>query len=141
MMEEEEQGPSFPKPWYYRPEFMIPMFIFWPAGSLLAIRSPWNSNVMLGGVAWMVIMVGGIMGVRWLNDGVYQPIFTFYLPGLLLTIVTQVQWASYKKQMADEEETPEEESKEETTGPEDSGPPRPSARKRRRNPRSGRTRD
>lgn len=137
MEEPEEQGPSFPKPWYYRPEFMIPMFIFWPAGSLLAIRSPWNSNVMLGGVAWMFIMVGGIMGVRWLNDGVYQPIFTFYVPGVLLTLVTQVQWASYKKQMSDEEDTPEEVLNE----PEESSPPRPSARRRRRNPKAGRTKD
>jgi len=113
------------------------MFIFWPAGSLLAIRSPWNSNVVLGGVAWAFIMVGGIMGARWLIDGIYQPIFTFYVPGLLLTIVTQVQWTSYKKQMADEEETPEEALKE----PEDISPPRPSARRRRRNPKAGRTRD
>jgi hypothetical protein len=96
---------------------------------------------MLGGVAWMFIMVGGIMGVRWLNDGVYQPIFTFYLPGVLLTLVTQVQWASYKKQMADEEETPKDVSEEPLEEPQDTAPPRPSARRRRRSPRTGRTKD
>ena len=137
MEEEEPQGPSYPKPWYYRPEFMIPMFIFWPSGAILAIRSPWNSNVMLGGVAWAFIFVFGILGVRWLNDGVYQPIMTFYVPGVVLTIITQVQWAAYRKKMAEDEEPsgePSEEIKETSR-------PRPSARRRRRNPRTGRTRN
>lgn len=129
MEEEEPQGPSYPKPWYYRPEFMIPMFIFWPSGAILAIRSPWNSNVMLGGVAWAFIFVFGILGVRWLNDGVYQPIMTFYVPGVLLTVITQVQWAAYRKKMAEDEEI------------EETSRPRPSARRRRRNPRTGRTRN
>ena len=137
MEEEEPQGPSYPKPWYYRPEFMIPMFIFWPSGAILAIRSPWNSNVMLGGVAWAFIFVFGILGVRWLNDGVYQPIMTFYVPGVLLTIITQVQWAAYRKKMAAVEE-PSGEPFEEIEG---TSPPRPSARRRRRNPRTGRTRN
>jgi len=135
MQEEEEQGPSYPKPWYYRPEYMIPMFIFWPSGSLLAIRSPWNSNVMLGGIAWAFIIVLGILGVRWLNDGVYQPLMLFHVPGILLTVVTQVQWASYKKQMRDDVAKPEEEVELDETSP-----PRPSARRRRRNPRAGRPR-
>ncbi len=137
MQEEEPQGPSFPKPWYYRPEFMIPMFVFWPSGALLAIRSPWNTNVMVGGVAWMFIIVFGILGVRWLNDGIYQPIMTFYVPGVLLTIVTQVQWAAYKKGMTENEES----SVEEPAELEQSSPPRPSARRRRRNPRAGRPRN
>ena len=136
MQEEEEQGPSYPKPWYYRPEYMIPMFIFWPSGSLLAIRSPWNSNVMLGGIAWAFIIVLGILGVRWLNDGVYQPLMLFHVPGILLTVVTQVQWASYKKQMRDDVAKTEEEVELDETSP-----PRPSARRRRRNPRAGRPRN
>ncbi len=137
MQEEEPQGPSYPRPWYYRPEYMIPMFIFWPSGALLAIRSPWNTNVMFGGVAWMFIIVFGILGVRWLNDGIYQPIMTFYVPGVLLTIVTQVQWAAYKKRMTENEESPDEEPVE----LEEKTPPRPSARKRRRTPRTGRPRN
>ncbi len=132
MQEEEEQGPSYPKPWYYRPEYMIPMLIFWPAGSLLAIRSPWNSNVMLGGIAWAFIIVLGILGVRWLKDGVYQPLMLFHVPGILLTVVTQVQWASYKKQMEDDMAKP----KEEPAVLEETSQPRPSARRRRRSPRS-----
>ena len=103
----------------------------------MAIRSPWNSNVMLGGVAWAFIFVFGILGVRWLNDGVYQPIMTFYVPGVLLTIITQVQWAAYRKKMAEDEEPSGEPSEE----IEETNRPRPSARRRRRNPRTGRTRN
>ena len=137
MQEEEPQGPSFPKPWYFRPEFMIPMFVFWPSGALLAIRSPWNTNVMFGGVAWAFIIVFGVLGVRWLNDGVYQPIMTFYVPGVVLTIITQVQWSAYRKKMAEGEET----SGQPPESAEVDSPPRPSARRRRRNPRTGRTRN
>ncbi len=137
MEEEEDQGPSYPRPWYYRPEFMIPMFIFWPSGALLAIRSPWNTNVMFGGVAWAFIFVFGILGVRWLNDGVYQPIMTFYVPGVLLTIITQVQWTAYRKQMAEKEDPSDANSGE----MEETNPPRPSARRRRRNQRTGRIRN
>lgn len=108
------------------------MLIFWPSGSLLIIRSPWNSNVMLGGVAWAFIIVFGILGVRWMVDGVYQPIMTFYVPGVLLTLITQVQWAAYKKRMTEEEGSSEEEPVE----LEASSPRRPSARRRRRNLRS-----
>ncbi len=137
MQEEEEQGPSYPKPWYYRLEFMVPMLIFWPSGSLLIIRSPWNSNVMFGGVAWAFIIVFGVLGVRWLNDGVYQPIMTFYVPGVVLTIITQVQWEGYRKRMAEKEQA----SGQETDESANSSPPLPSARRRRRNPRAGRTRN
>jgi len=114
------------------------MFIFWPAGSLLAIRSPWNDNVMVGGIAWAFIIVLGVMGVRWMNDGVYQPIMLFHVPGILLTIVTQVQWAAYKKQMADGDDALEDEVGE----PEDGFRPRPSARRRRRrSPRNPKSRN
>ncbi len=135
MMQKERQEPSYPKPWYYRPEYMLPMFIFWPSGSLLAIRSPWNDNVMIGGVAWMFIIVLGVLGVRWLNDGVYQPIMLFHVPGILLTLVTQIQWTAYKKRMADNDDSADEEP----DVPEETSPPRPSARRRRRNPRTGRS--
>ena len=91
---------------------------------------------MLGGIAWAFIIVLGILGVRWLNDGVYQPLMLFHVPGILLTVVTQVQWASYKKQMRDDVAKPEEEVELDETSP-----PRPSARRRRRNPRAGQPRN
>ena len=139
MKEGKEQGPSYPRPWYYRPEYMIPLFIFWPSGALLAIRSPWNTNVMFGGVAWMFIIVFGILGIRWLSDGIYQPIVTFYVPGVLLTLITQVQWAAYQKRMVGSQN--ERLSDEDPVEIDTSSPPRPSARRRKRNPRTGRPRN
>ena len=140
-MQEQPSQPTYPKPWYYRPEYMLPMFIMWPAGSLLAIRSPWNENVMLGGVAWAFIIVLGVLGVRWLNDGIYQPIMLFHVPGILLTLVTQVQWAAYKKQMMALEKASVTQENQETEGPEDVFRPRPSARRRRKTSRIPRSRD
>lgn len=137
MQEEESQGPSFPRPWYYRPEYMVPMLAFWPSGALLIIRSPWNSNTMVGGLAWAVIIVGGVLGVRWVMDGVYQPLVTFYVPGFLLTLITQVQWTAYRSQMAKKYPAPVAEL--EDSGPPEN-PPRPSARRRRRSSRTGRSR-
>ena len=72
------------------------------------------------------------MAVRWLSDGIYQPIFTFYVPGLLLTLVTQVQWTVYRQRMADDGEP----AVRKTLELEERIMPRPSARKRRRNPRT-----
>ena len=134
-MQEQPSQPTYPKPWYYRPEYMLPMFIMWPAGSLLAIRSPWNENVMLGGVAWAFIIVLGVLGVRWLNDGIYQPIMLFHVPGILLTLVTQVQWAAYKKQMMALEKASVTQENQEPEEPEDTFRPRPSARRRRKTSR------
>ena len=111
---------------------MIPMFIMWPSGSLLVIRSPWNTNVLFGGVAWAFLIVGGVMAVRWLSDGIYQPIFTFYVPGLLLTLVTQVQWTVYRQRMVDENGLIEPKAPD----PKERALPRPSARRRRRNTRT-----
>ncbi len=153
--EEEPQGPSFPRPWYYRPEYMIPMFVFWPAWAVLVLRSPWNNNVLLGGMAWAVFFVGAFMGLKWLQAGIYHPIMTFYVPGVLLTIFTQVQWTRYRHEMAgdgaatgqgsEEHSSPDRpprpsaanQESEQSRAPE--RPPRPSARRRRRNPRTGRS--
>ena len=136
MQEEEPQEPSFPRPWYYRSEYMLPMLIFWPAGAILVLRSPWNSNVILGGLAWAVIIVGAVLGFRWLMDQNYQPIMTFYVPGFLLTVFTQVQWTRYRHEMAGAD-VAERQGSGESSSPD--RPPRPSARKRRRNPRAGRS--
>ena len=143
MEEEEPQGPSFPRPWYYRPEYMIPMFIFWPAWAVLVLRSPWNSSVRMGGVAWAVIFIGAFMGFKWLQAGIYYPIMTFYVPGLLLTLVSQVQWTGYRHEMADnarasDQATASGSESEESSAP--VRPPRPTARRRRRNSRTGRSR-
>ncbi|MEE8465822.1 MAG: hypothetical protein V3S68_05040, partial [Dehalococcoidia bacterium] len=78
LQETSEEGPSFPRPWYYRPEYMIPMLIFWPSGSLLVLRSPWNKNTRVGGAAWAMLIVGAVMAFKWIQAGAYQPIATFY---------------------------------------------------------------
>ena len=144
MQEEEPQGPSFPEPWYYRPEYMLPLLIFWPAGALLAIRSPWNSNVMFGGLAWAIVIVGAFAGFKWIQAGSYQPIMTFYVPGVLLTIVTQVQWSRYRLEMAGNAGTPDKAAASGQASEESSAnerPPRPTARRRRRIPRTGRSKN
>ena len=91
---------------------------------------------MVGGAAWAVMIVGAFMAFKWIQAGAYQPIATFYLPGVLLTIVTQVQWAAYRKQMS-EEDASGGQSSVESSFPDK--PPRPSARKRRKTPRAGRS--
>lgn len=127
--------PSSPKPWYYRPEYMIPMFVFWPAWSVLVLRSPWNQNTMMGGVAWALLIMGAVLGFRWIQGGEIQPIMTFYVPGILLTIITQVQWAAYRSQLA--KDAAAESGDSEAAGK----PPRPTARRRRRNSRTGRSKN
>ena len=72
------------------------------------------------------------MAVRWLSDGIYQPIFTFYVPGILLTLVTQVQWTVHRQRMVDDCEPADQKTPE----LEERILSRPSARKRRRNPRT-----
>ncbi|MQF95050.1 MAG: hypothetical protein FI731_05195 [SAR202 cluster bacterium] len=130
--EEEPQEPTFPRPWYYRPEYMIPMFIFWPVWGILVLRSPWNKNTIMGGVAWAHLIVFGVMAFKWIEAGSYQPIMTFYVPGVLLTLVTQVQWAVHRSKYSAAAQEAEEQS-------DVSGPPRPTARRRRRNSRTGRS--
>ena len=139
MQEEEPQGPSFPRPWYYRAEYMVPMLVFWPAGAILILRSPWNYNTMLGGVAWAVIIVGAVMGFKWLESGAIQPIMLFHVPGILLTVITQVQWMRYRAEMAGNEGNPDQRPPDQVSQISgESRPPRPSARRRRKNPRTGR---
>ncbi|HIF43763.1 MAG TPA: hypothetical protein EYG27_05695 [Dehalococcoidia bacterium] len=140
-MQEQPQGPSYPKPWYYRPEYMLPMFIMWPAGSLLAIRSPWNTNVMFGGVAWAFVIVGGFIGMKSIQAGSYLLLAQFFAPGILLTIITQVQWAAYQKKMTALEKASNTQENQEPEEQEDTFRPRPSARRRRRTPKIPRSRD
>ena len=93
--------------------------------------------VMLGGVAWAVIIVGAFAAFKWLQAGSYQPIMTFYVPGVLLTLVTQVQWAAYRHRMSTDSAVSGDESLDGVS--EQPRAPRPSARRRRRNPRAGRS--
>lgn len=128
-MAEEPYAPDYPRPWYYRPEFHYAMFIFPPAWSVLVLRSPWNQNILVGGVAWAVLFIGGFLALKLVQSGSEEGAIALFLPGTLLTIVTQVQWARYRR-----EHGPLAVEGEETAPPQreedDSRPARPSARRR-----------
>lgn len=132
---------SYPRPWFYRPEFYIPFFIFPPVWSVLTLRSPWNSNVLMGGVAWFVLAASVVLSFNWgYRQGNWHNLLIF-LPGLLLTVATQVQWQAHLAQhgpppaagndAADPARPPA------VTGPGDGRPSRPSARRRPRRRRKG----
>ncbi len=89
---------GYPRPWFYRPEFYIPFFIFPPVWSVLTLRSPWNSNVLMGGVAWFLLALMVVLAFNWgYRQGNWHNLFLF-LPGVLLTVVTQVQWQAHLAQ-------------------------------------------
>ncbi len=98
-MEEPPPPPQELKPWYYQEWFMFPTAVFWPLWAILIIRSPWHNGLISGAVAWAMLIVGGYL-IIWpqliqtgrLND------FTIVLiiPGLLLTLITQVHWTRYR---------------------------------------------
>ncbi len=98
-MEEPPAPPQELKPWYYQEWFMFPTVVFWPLWAILIIRSPWHNGLISGAVAWAMLIVGGYL-IIWpqliqtgrLND------FTIVLiiPGLLLTLITQVHWMRYR---------------------------------------------
>ena len=86
---------GYPRPWFYRPEFYVSFFIFPPVWSVLTLRSPWNSNVLMGGVAWFLLALIVVLAFNWgYRQGNWQNLFLF-LPGVLLTVVTQVQWQAH----------------------------------------------
>jgi hypothetical protein len=134
-MGEEPQVPTYPRPWYYRPEFHYAMFIFPPVWSVLVLRSPWNQNILLGGVAWAILFIGGFLALKLVQNGSEEGVIALFLPGTLLTIVTQIQWARYRH----EHESPVVEGKETALPQREEAPrpARPSARRRSRR-RSGR---
>ena len=98
-MEEPSSPPQELKPWYYQEWFMFPTAVFWPLWAILILRSPWHNGLISGAVAWAMLIVGGyfiiwiqLIESRRLND------FTIVLiiPGLLLTLITQVHWMRYR---------------------------------------------
>ena len=112
--EDPDPNRDYPRPWFYRPEFYIGFFVFPPVWSVLTLRSPWNRNALVGGVAWAILIVGGIFAFQWATG--VNPFFwipdsgdqvprgprwanlVIFLPGTLLTILTQVQWQAHRAQ-------------------------------------------
>ena len=140
---------EYPRPWFYRPEIYYGLFIFPPVWSILTLRSPWHSieglsgfdlflKVLIGGIAWFIIIAAVVLSVAWVQNeagGGPRNLFIF-VPGLLLTLITQIQWAAHRAQHGppptDSEDEPETRAPS-TQEPELPSPPaRPRRRRRRR---------
>ena len=91
---------DYPRPWFYRPEVYYGFIIFPPVWSILTLRSPWHKGegflgIMVGGVAWFFLIASVVMSVKWVQEGGVLNLFIF-VPGVLLTLLTQVQWAAHR---------------------------------------------
>ena len=98
---------EYPRPWFYRPEIYYGLIIFPPVWSILTLRSPWHKGegffgIMVGGVAWFFLIASVVFTVRWVqadDEGNRQIVNLFiFVPGLLLTLITQIQWAAHRAQ-------------------------------------------
>ena len=96
---------DYPRPWFYRPEVYYGFIIFPPVWSILTLRSPWHKGegllgIMTGGVAWFFLIASVVMAVKWVqadDDGNRHVLNLFiFVPGVLLTLLTQVQWAAHR---------------------------------------------
>ncbi len=98
---------EYPRPWFYRPEIYYAFIIFPPVWSILTLRSPWQKaegffGILIGGIAWFFLIASVVFTVRWLqaDDAGNRQVFNLFIfaPGLLLTLVTQIQWAAHRAQ-------------------------------------------
>lgn len=91
---------EYPRPWFYRPEIYYGLIIFPPVWSILTLRSPWHKGegffgIFIGGLAWFFLIAGVVLSVRWVQEGGVLNLFIF-VPGVLLTLLTQVQWQAHR---------------------------------------------
>lgn len=96
---------EYPRPWFYRPEIYYAFIIFPPVWSILTLRSPWHKGegfwgILVGGLAWFFLIASVVFTVRWVqpdDEGNRRVLNLFiFVPGLLLTLLTQVQWAAHR---------------------------------------------
>ncbi len=144
-MEEPSPPPLELKPWYYQEWFMFPTAVFWPLWAILIIRSPWHNGLISGAVAWAMLIVGGyfIIWEQLIPDQRLNPItITLILPGLLLTVITQIHWARYRPALRAGLLSSESPSNSAASGraSTDSGEAARDPRRRRRRSRAGRSR-
>ena len=140
----QEPLPPPPKellPWYYQNLFLAVAFVLWPSWSILILRSPWHNGILSGGVAWSALIVGSILGVRSVVEGSGSLLIVFGVPGLVLTLWTQIHWSGYKRQFINPwlpalgtQNTPAT-----LVADQESRPLRRARRRRRRQTRAGRT--
>ena len=114
---------QYPRPWFYRPEIYYGLFIFPPVWSILTLRSPWHNRregffgILIGGIAWFLMIASVVLSVRWVQEGGVINLFVF-VPGLLLTLVTQIQWTAHRARYGPPPgEQAEEQAREQTEGP------------------------
>lgn len=109
MDQPEPVATNLPRPWYYQNWFLIAAFILgwpvvppfgilWPVWGLLIVRSPWHNHPLLKGLGWAMLFVGAILFVRLIASGGGPAKLTLFtlIPGLLVTLTTQVMWARFR---------------------------------------------
>ena len=111
MAQPEPAPPNLRRPWYYQNWFLIAAFILgwpvvvgppfgvlWPVWGVLMLRSPWHTHPLLKGLGWAMLVVGGVMIVKAVaNDqDTLGLVIATIIPGLLVTLVTQVTWTRYR---------------------------------------------
>ena len=90
------------RPWYYRSWFLISAFVLgwplpysfvlWPVWAVLILRSPWHNGIIPGGLAWAMLLTGAFGLVQLMRSNPSGAL-ALLLPGLALTVVTQVLWS------------------------------------------------
>ena len=138
-MEDRSPPPSDLKPWYYQTLFLVAALVLWPSWSFLILRSPWHNGILSGGLAWAFLVAGGVLGFRSVMESDGSFVIVFYVPGIALTLGTQIHWAGYKRQFIDPL-YPSKPAQPEPAPPESTAGPPPARRpRRRRRSQAGRT--
>lgn len=105
--ESREVSPPTPpeelKPWYYQYWFLYPTIIFWPLWPALIIRSPWHNGLVSGAIAWAMLIAGGYLVYLRMRMGGTVALTTLMLivPGLILTLITQMHWLFNRRRILD----------------------------------------
>ena len=88
-----------PRPWYYHYWFLFAAIFLWPAWPVLILRSPWNNSVLVGGVAWAMLIIGVVWVALRLPQGgtVTYSTLAFVLPGLIIVVVTHILWRKHRR--------------------------------------------
>ncbi len=104
MTQPQSSPPNARRPWYYQTWFLVaafilgwpigPPFVLWPVWAVLIIRSPWHTGMLFRAPAWAMLLAGGGMLVRMFQSaGTAQVALIIMIPGMLLAVMTQMQWA------------------------------------------------
>ena len=93
---------DYPRPWFYRPEiyygfYHLPAGVVHPDAALAVAQGRGFLGIIMGGVAWFFMIASVVLSVRWVQEGGVLNLFIF-VPGVLLTLLTQVQWAAHRAQ-------------------------------------------